>query len=349
MLRAQKVSVFLIIAALAVAGCGGGGWSAGPSPGSNGLPAPAGPAAPAASASPGASASSSARALDIAFTGTNTLSHARHTLAVGGTPVTVTFNGATVATGTLDANGHATLTFTSTLPRGATVTITAGSITVTLVLMLGDDTTAAQVQVNSDGTITVSGNDEHAGGSEQETMDEDGHGHVTVINTTFGSLPSNLPIQISSTCTSVAIAPNAGTTPKVLILMKSRDSDDDSKATFQFSGTLTGPLTFPILGGSLRLKITVFDPSGATILKIQGPIVATTDAKGSTPCPTPTESPEQSPSPRPTEPPEGSPEPTNSPEHSPRPTTSPTALPSTSPSPNPTATPTVSPTPSATP
>jgi len=55
--------------------------------------------------------------------------------------VTATINGKTVATGTLDANGHATLTFAADVPRGATILVTAGSVSATIVLAQSDDGT----------------------------------------------------------------------------------------------------------------------------------------------------------------------------------------------------------------
>jgi hypothetical protein len=51
----------------------------------------------------------------------------RHILDAYGTPILVTYNGATVATGSLDRNGFAELTFTSAVPEGATVLATIGS------------------------------------------------------------------------------------------------------------------------------------------------------------------------------------------------------------------------------
>jgi len=62
--------------------------------------------------------------MDISFGGTTTLGRARTPQSLAGTPVSATYNGATVATGTLDANGHATLTFTADVPRGATIVVT---------------------------------------------------------------------------------------------------------------------------------------------------------------------------------------------------------------------------------
>jgi hypothetical protein len=265
------------IAAVGTASCGGGGGT--------GAAAPSAPAV--------VTPASGVRVMDLTFAGTSTLARVRRTESLSGTPVTATINGKTVATGTLDANGHATLTFTADVPRGATILVTAGSVSATIVLAQSDDGTLAQVQVNADGTITVSASAEHPGsngaspspssGQDSESINEDNHGNPTTITTTLTSLPANLPITIVAACGSLTFAPANGPIAQILIEMKGHD--EDTGANFQYSGALNGPLTLPINASSARIHIRIPGPNGGTKLDVRGPITASTSGSGASPCP----------------------------------------------------------------
>jgi hypothetical protein len=285
------------IAAVGISSCSGGGGSGAATPSAPGALTPA----------------SGVRVMDVTFAGTSTLARTRQTQSLAGTPVTATSNGKTVATGTLDAHGHATLSFTADVPRGATVLVTAGSVSATIVLAQSDDGTLAQVQVNGDGTLTVSASAEHPGtngaspspnpGQDDESINEDDHGNPTIIVTTLTSLPSNLPITIVAACGSLTFAPVNGPIAQILIEMKGHD--DDTSAKFMYSGSLNGPLTLPINVSSARIHIRIPGANGGTRLDIKGPIDASTSGSSTSPCPsaspsaTPTATQSASPSPLP--------------------------------------------------
>lgn len=93
----------------------------------------------------------------------------RQSLDVYGTPIVVTYNGATVATGSLDHNGFSELTFTSAVPEGATVLATVGSapnaIVASIKLASAIPATAAELIYNPGPppTILVKSGEDQAG------------------------------------------------------------------------------------------------------------------------------------------------------------------------------------------
>lgn len=285
--------------------------------------------------------------------------------ALTGTPVTVTFNGTTVATGTLDANGHATLTFTQPVPRGSTVTVTAGSLKATLVLSTNAPVTAAQVQANPDGTLTVtaaaapSATGSSNGDDDSENETEDGNGNVIAVNNPAAiTLPANLPFTFVSTCSAITITPKGSNVAS--LLFEEKLSDGDQSAMFYYRGAFTSPITLPVVGGVARANVHVFDASGKQLIELHVPMLAflaglscpgvtprpssTATATGS---PRPTGSPGATASPRPSE----TGEPSEPPEHtaSPSPTGTATIRSSATPSPTPAGSATPTPAGTATP
>ncbi len=249
------------------------------------------------------------RVMDIGFTGTTTLSAGRQTKGLDGTPITVTYHDKNVATGTLDANGHAKLTFSAEVPRGATVVVTAGTKKATVVLADADDGTAVTVTVKPDGSITVTAQPEHPAnggspsespspGSSSETIEEDKDGNPTAVTTTTNAFPSNLPFTVTATCSSLTVAPAGASLPHVLIELRSQDGEDESGTRFRFEGALSSALTIPIPSGTLRLRIRIFGADGQPSLDVKGPITASTSGSAASPCPStaPTASPSASPS-----------------------------------------------------
>lgn len=276
----------LASAVIAFVGCSGGGS------GTSAVPKASVPTAVASAVAPAITT----RVMDIGFAGTSALSAGRQVKALSGTPVTVTYHDKTVATGTLDANGHATITFTADVPRGATVVVTAGSVKATVVLADADDGTAVTVTVKPDGTLTVSAQPEHPGngaspsaspspGSGTSTIDEDKDGNPTAVATTTNAFPSNLPVMVTATCSSLTIAPNGPTLSHVEIELRSQDGEDEAGLRFKFEGALTSALTIPIPSGTLRLRIRIFGANGQTTLDIKGPITANTAGTAASPCP----------------------------------------------------------------
>lgn len=259
------------LAALAIASlaaCSGGGTGASPSAQNQ----PAIPAAP-----PGPAASS-AQALGITFSGMSVLAKLR-AQALAGTPVTVTFNGTTVATGTLDANGHAMLTFTQSVPRGSTVTVAAGSLKATLVLSTNAAVTAAQVQANANGTLTVTAAADPAavassnGNDDQENETEDDNGNVIAVNNPAAiTLPGNLPFTFVSTCSTITLTPKSSLVAS--LLFEEKLSDGDQSSQFNYHGAFTGPITFPVVGGVARASIHVFDSTGKQLIEVHVPMLA---------------------------------------------------------------------------
>ncbi|GAC1545357.1 MAG: hypothetical protein NVS2B17_27600 [Candidatus Velthaea sp.] len=327
---------FVAISALTVAGCGGGGST-------SSVPAAAG-------AAPVTAPAGATRVMQISYSGVATLGAARRTQGLVGTPVTASYNGNVVATGTLDANGSATLTFTSDVPRGATLNVVAGSVKATIVLAGSDDGTAVAVMVKPDGTLTVTTHAEHPGASpapspspgatdssgqsgENETIDEDHDGNPTTVTTSTGGFPANLPVSVTATCGNITIAPAKGALAHVKIELKVQDGDDEGKDGFKFDGALTSALVVPVPAGSLRLRIRIFAQDGSALLDVKGPITATTTGTLAAPCPSaiPSASASASASPAPV----ASASPSASPVASASPSPVASATPSASPSPSP--------------
>jgi len=312
-----KSGAALAVAAL-LAACGGGG---GTSPGGSAIP------------NQPARTTQSAQSLGITFTGTQTLAKVRRTQTLASVPVTVTVGGTVVGTGSLDANGHAKITFTTPVAPGSTITITAGKVTVTAVLAMGTQATAVLITLNPDGTISVKSaadpdNKEvvDPNASEQEDETEDDHGNVTSVTVNSGNvLPANAPFTLTRTCTTLTLTPTSSAVAFLKFEEKGSDGEDDNAGRVKFEGAFTGPLTFAISAASARVHIEIFDAQHHRLIEVKAPISAFTSgtATGASPCPSPTAtasaSPGASASPHPSE----SPEPSESPRASPSPSTSP--------------------------
>ena len=235
----------------------------------------------------------------LQFSGTTTL--ARHTLAsLSGTAVTVSYNGNVVGSGTLDAGGAATIELESSVPSGAAVSITAGSVTATLVLAHTTEDTAVLVQVNSDGTLTVSvaaGTQPEASPSPDDpngtTETEDDHGDATSVDENNGSttLPANLPVSVASDCKMIALTPLSSSIASARFEENVEDADGGSQ--FKYEGPFTAAMSFPLIAGSARLRIELFDAQNDRLLDLRAPLTAF----GITNCATPSPSPSPSSSP----------------------------------------------------
>ena len=299
--------------ALVLASCGGGGSS-----GSTALPG---------------GTTQSTQKLGVTFRGAslpflagrNTASSTRPQ-SVAGTAVSVTYNGAVVATGTLDSNGFAELQFTSAVPAGASVTVTAGTapnaVTVTVVLASAIPATSADIvyqpangstpakiivttaaDQNNDGKVDA--NDPNQEVESENSAD----GTPDDVNSTDNNvLPANLPIVIS-TCNgkTITVAPAAGQ-PPLALKFEEKVHDSDSAANFQYNANpFTTALTFPVSSAAARVDIEV---DNATTMKkivtIEAPITAfsgaVTGSPTASPSSCPTLSPTMAPSPQPTSP-----------------------------------------------
>lgn len=255
----------------------------------------------------------SQRQVTLSFAGVTTLSAGIKTMAVSGTTVTLTLNGQVIGTGTLDANGKVIIEIDRSVPAGSTIVATAGSTTVTFVLAQVADDTAVAVQKNADGTLTVtvvSGDqpktnpDPNDPDGEQEVEDTQGNPEVVMDNDGHSVLPSNLPITITNTCTSVTLTAKAGQTFSRL-RFEENVHDDDGGSKLKFDGPFTSPQTFALISQSARIRIELFDATGRQVLDVKAPINAFTVAPGQpTPSPCPAT---PSPSPVPTATPSGAP------------------------------------------
>ena len=308
---------------------------------------------------------------------------ARQTMSNGssssasGTAVSVTYNGSTVATGTLDSNGFADLTFSQSIPAGAVLTVTIGSgstaIVVTVTVASAVNGTSADVTYSAGPppSVTVaSAADDKGDGkvdpsdASQETESENpSDGQATNVNSNDnGLLPSNLPIVISACSTTLTLTPAAGAPPNLSLNIEEKQNDSENAAQFEQNvPTFDGPVSVPILAASARLDLTL-SSNGQEILSIEAPLTAVTAQAGSpapsTTCaPSPSPSPSASPSAMPSASPSASPSampsasPSAAPSASPSamPSASPSAMPSASPSAAPSASPSASPSATATP
>ncbi len=256
------------------------------------------------------------------------------------TPVTVTYNGATVATGTLDGNNFSELTFSQALPAGATVTVTVGSgstaIVATVTLATAIAATASDI-VYSAGpppAITVqSAADQSGTGTvepsdpEQQTATENpSDGQDQNVNSSDGTLPTNLPITITACGTStITVAPIAGgpTGGGYGLTFEEKVSDSDSSPQFEYeTAAFTGPLTFPYLSTAARIDLTVTQ-NGQELVSIEAPIGAVTGGGGASPSPSPSSCPTLSPIVTPSPNATSSPSASGSPSASPAPTATP--------------------------
>lgn len=272
------ILVSALLAGSVLAACGGGGGSSSSTGGAL-VPAQSGPH------------------LALAFTGTSTLARRAQT-SLSGTAVSVTYNGAVVGNGTLDASGAATIELESNVPSGATVTVTAGSVSATFVLAHTLEDTAVLVQVNGNGTITVS----VSGGTQPQvspppgdpngsTETEDDHGDATSVDENNGSttLPANLPVKVTSDCSTITIAPLSVNIASARFEENVEDGDGGSK--FKYEGPFTAAMTFPLIAQSARLRIGLFDAQSNQLLDVRAPLTAF----GITNCPTPSPEPSAAP------------------------------------------------------
>ncbi len=306
-----KSGAALAVAAL-LAACGGGG---GTSLGGSTIP------------NQPARTTQSAQSLGVTFAGTQTLAKVRRTQTLASVPVTVTVGGNVVGTGTLDANGHAKITFTTAVAPGSTITITAGKLTVTAILALGAQATAVLITINPDGTISVkSAADPDDKGvvdpnaPEQEDETEDDHGNVTSVTANSGNvLPANAPFTLTRTCTTLTLTPTSSAVAFLKFEEKGSDDEDDNAGRVKFEGAFTGPLSFAFSSASARVHIEIFDAQHHRLIEVKAPISAFTSGTvtSASPCPSPSATASASPRPG------GSPEPSESPHASPSPSASP--------------------------
>jgi hypothetical protein len=246
---------------------------------------------------PGTSPQQAARHLVVAFSGSTTLSSARRTLAVSGTKVTVTLNGQTIGSGTLDTSGKAAIEIEEQIPPGSTLLITAGSVTASIVWNQTNEDAAVLVQVNPDGTlnVTVASGDQPTmnpspddPNESQENESHDGSPSSVDAGKNNAVLPSNLPVALAQSCSNITLTPKD---PKIAALRfeeNVQDGDDGSK--FKYEGPFTAAMTFPLVAQSARIEIRLFDANNNQLLDVKAPIGAFTAQAGQAspaPCPSP--------------------------------------------------------------
>jgi hypothetical protein len=256
-----------------LAACGGG---------SSGISAT--PSAPA-----NTSSNQAAQLMGVTFSGTNTLDRQR-VASLSGTTITAKLNGTVVGTGTLDANGHAVITFSTSVPRGSTLVLTAGTTTLTVTLAKAVPATTVTVTATASGfTILASGDPTGTGNAapsmtdnDAEDMDEDHNGNVMdVDNPTLTTLPATLQVTIVAACGGIVISPNAAGILSIRVREQTddRNNDDDSNAKLDVRGAFTAPATFPIVSTAARLRVEVFgqaNEQGPEIVEIRAPVSAVT-------------------------------------------------------------------------
>lgn len=286
--------------ALALAACGGGGG--GSAAGGSLLPPPP------------TTQSTKKLGVTLSIASGSRAPFSRHTaaspMAVASAPVTVTYNGSTVATGTLDANGFAELTFTQDVPAGATVTVTVGSgssaVVASVTLATAISATAADIVYNAGPppTITVKESaDSNDNGQvdsnepEQQTDTENpSNGDPENVDSSDdGTLPSDLPVTITACGTStITVAPAANAPSGLGLQFEEKTSDSDNSPQFEYqTAAFTGPLTFPYLSSAARIDMQITQ-NGQELLSIEAPIGAITGTPA--PSPSPSTAPSASPS-----------------------------------------------------
>jgi cell division septation protein DedD len=284
------------------------------------------------------------QSLGVTFSGTQTLAKVRSPRDLTSTPITVSLNGTVIGTGTLDAKGHAKITFTAAVPAGSTVTITAGHLTVTATLAMTMANTAVLITINANGTVTVvSAADKHDDGQvdaddpEQQHEDEDGKGNPTsIVSNDSNVLPANAPFTLVNACGTLTLTPTNSAVAFIKFEEKGSDGESDDAGRVRFEGAFTGPLHFAVVNSAARVHIEIFDAQHNRLIEVKAPISAFTSGTttNGSPCPSPTvtvtPSPGASASPRASE----TPEPNES--ESPRPTSTPTTTPIPTPTPTPT-------------
>ncbi|GAC1311896.1 MAG: hypothetical protein NVS2B3_14320 [Vulcanimicrobiaceae bacterium] len=285
---------FSALSAVSLAACSGGGGS---------------------SPSPLAARATAAAAVKLGITlAGNTariasLRSAQHGLAAASTPVTATYNGATVATGALDANGFVELTFTQSVPAGATIVVTVGTGATALVasVPLVDAVAATAALLTYDpgppATVTVARDEDNAGNGhydgsqpENDIEGEDAQtGEVETVddqNDTF--LPSNLPISVSS-CGATATVTLATSAPGAYALTfqeVTSDTGDTNPVSYRID-PFSGPATFALASAKSRVRIEL-DRNGLQVLEVKAPLGGLA-SNGTAPATCPTVSPTAAP------------------------------------------------------
>jgi hypothetical protein len=323
-----KFSFATAAVALTLAACGGGGGSS------------AGGTLPSIANQPQGPIAAAATKIGVTLSG-NAPVAARSRATSSSLPVTVTYNGATVATGTLDGSGFAELNFTQNVPAGATVTVTIGTtspVVATVTLATAISATAADI-VYSAGpppTITVTAADDNNGDGQvssgdtqvQVSTENPSDGQPENVNSEGDVLPANLPVTIA-TCgtTTITVAPATGAPSGLGLLFEEKVSDSDNSPKFQYqTSAFTGPLNFPYLSSAARIDMRVTQ-NGNPLVSVEAPIGAFTSGSPASPSPAPATCPSPMPMPTPgaTMTPEPSwPEPTWAPSAQPSPGATPT-------------------------
>lgn len=273
---------FSAVSALGLAACSGGG-------GSSATPTLGSPLAP-----------TTATKLGVTLAGTTPFASSFHALSVHaqsvqGTPIVVTFNGATVATGTLDSSGFAELTFTQAVPAGSVVVVTIGSgstvIVASVPLVNAVPATAAYLTFNPGppATLNVKAGGDAAGNghydsNENENEDEDEDPQtgnvVNITDANKSTLPANLPIVVSACSSSITVGLNANASPApsghYALEYKEKTSDDNEHDEYEYHvDPFTTPVTFPVVNTAARVRIEL-ERDGVTILKLKAPLGAFT-------------------------------------------------------------------------
>lgn len=287
----RAISAALLVSCLSLTACGGGSSSTASLPHTR----------------------TAARKLVVAVTGTASLSTVRRTQSLTGTGVSVTLSGRAVGSGQLDASGKASIEIDEDVPPGSTLLITAGSMTASIVWNQTNQDAAVLIQVNADGSLTVT----VASGDEPEerpadndpngsTSTQDGDGTPTMVDDgdDNAALPANLPITVSATCTQITITPTSSKIAAMRFEENLRDGDGGNE--FRYQGPFSAAMTFPLIAQGARIEIRIFDSEHSQLLDVKAPINAFTAQPGQptpAPCPSPspnvTASPSASPSPSP--------------------------------------------------
>jgi hypothetical protein len=266
-----------LIASLSLTACGGGAGSSG--------------------SLPNTSPQGVSRQLVVAFTGSSLQSGARRRLAASGTSVSVTLNGKVVGSGQLDSTGKVAIKINDDIPNGSTLLITAGSVTASIVWNRTTEDAAVLIQVNADGTLTVtvaSGDEPTANPSPQDpnesedTEDHDGNPTNIDLGDNNGALPANLPVGVTSNCSTITLTPKDVKIAALRFEENVRDGEGGSK--FKFEGPFTAAMTFPLVSQSARIEIRLFDTNNNQLLDVKAPIGAFSAQPGQAtpaPCPSP--------------------------------------------------------------
>ncbi|MHB8461685.1 MAG: hypothetical protein ACYDA1_03465 [Vulcanimicrobiaceae bacterium] len=294
MIRPHRIApALLALVVVAISACGGGGSAGTGGSSSTGIL----PGTPQSGQRLGVTLASASGSLLPFFS-------ARHAMAsttASGQAVTVTYNGATVATGTLDGNGFVELTFTQAVPSGATVTVTIGSgataVVASVTLSQAISATASdivysagpppviKVQTSDDtnGTGQVTANDPNQSTDTENPSD----GQVQDVNSNSPTLPANLPVAITSCGSTITITPTLSATGPIGLTFEEKTSDGSGSAQYEYAANpFATPLTFPILSSAARVDMTITQ-NGATFVTIEAPLssLLSTGSGGASPSP----------------------------------------------------------------